>query len=92
MSGPRRSGRDQGQPDRRPIAPEEALQILFSAVGYCQRAGLKVQAGNAANGKLVIAVTGAHVAGQGDGLAFVVGESAPGDVTAPAPEGQGAAQ
>lgn len=44
----------------KPITAQEALDILASALSYCQQAGLKVNAGNA-EGQLVIAIDGAQM-------------------------------
>src|SRR5512143_3678752 len=40
-----------------PVAPPQALQMLQSAIGYCQMAGLAVQAANSDAG-LVLTVPG----------------------------------
>lgn len=52
MKRTRRSG-------AQPITAEEALQILQSAIGYCQQAGLKVQAANSGTG-LTLTIPGAY--------------------------------
>jgi hypothetical protein len=44
----------------KPITAQEALDILASALSYCQQAGLRVNAGNA-EGQLVIAIDGARI-------------------------------
>ena len=54
------STRKRSEPNDQPIGPEAALQILFSAVGYVMKSGLRCQAGNA-GGRLVLYVTGAGV-------------------------------
>ncbi len=36
-----------------PVTPEQALQMLQSAIGYCQLAGLAVQAANSDAGLLL---------------------------------------
>lgn len=42
------------------IGKAEAVQILQSALGYCQQAGIAVKAGNA-NGGLTIILTGVTI-------------------------------
>lgn len=42
------------------IGPAEAVEILQSALGYCQQAGLMVRAGNA-NGGITIIVPGVTI-------------------------------
>lgn len=56
------------------ISPGEALEILASAVGYCQQAGLTVKAGDV-NGKLVIVISDAHVASNEARTQFVAGNT-----------------
>lgn len=46
------------------ILPAEALEILTSALQYCQQAGLSVQARNH-DGRLVLAIGGARLADDG---------------------------
>lgn len=48
------------QPD---ITAQEALDILASAVSYCQQAGLTVRAGN--RPQLTVAIDGAHLTADG---------------------------
>lgn len=69
-----------------PITAAEALQLLESAVNYCQAAGLAVRAGNVPN--LCLSIDGAMM--QGDPPRFIVAlpevESALAEVgTAPTP-------
>ncbi len=45
-----------------PIGKAEALELLASAVSYCQSAGLTVRAGNV-GGALTLAIDGAALAG-----------------------------
>ena len=52
--------RQSARGSQQPIAPQEALQILFSAVLYIMQAGMRIHAGNV-GGKLVLTVTGAQV-------------------------------
>jgi hypothetical protein len=42
-----------------PLTAQEALQILQSAIGYCQQAGLAVQAANSGT-DLVLTIPGAY--------------------------------
>lgn len=42
-----------------PLTAQEALQILQSAIGYCQQAGLTVQAANSGTG-LMLTIPGAY--------------------------------
>lgn len=55
-----------------PITPQEAIEILTSAVSYCQQAGLTVKAGNA-DGNLALVIEGAHVDNTGLLTRFMVG-------------------
>lgn len=55
-----------------PITPQEAIEILASAVSYCQQAGLTVKAGNA-DGNLALVIEGAHVENTGPVTCLVVG-------------------
>lgn len=57
------------------IGMQEALELLASAINYCQQAGLLVQAGNI-DGKLALTVEGAHVDRSGPVVRFVAGISA----------------
>ena len=45
-----------------PLTPAEALELLQSAVSYCQSAGLKIHAGNMPN--LVLSIKGAVMTGE----------------------------
>lgn len=76
MSRPKRS--------ERPVTAAEALQILFSAVGYVRQAGLKVQAGNV-GGRLVLAIGGAQVSAAGGFTVTSAPDAVTGKVTAQAP-------
>jgi len=48
------------------------LEILASAVSYCQQSGLTVRAGNV-DGKLALVIDGAHVASNGSTTHFIAG-------------------
>ncbi len=48
------------RPSPRAITAHEALQLLESAVSYCQQAGLQVGATNGDNGTLAILIPNAH--------------------------------
>jgi hypothetical protein len=54
------------------MTPEMALELLQSALAYCQRAGMRVEAGNrnlAGKGQvMLIAVQGAQVVRGDDGI------------------------
>jgi hypothetical protein len=65
------STRKQRAPRAQPIGAAQALQILFSAVGYVMRSGLRCQAGNI-DGRLVLYITGARVEYAGDKAQFLV--------------------
>ena len=43
------------------LTPAEALQMLASAIGYLQAAGLTIKVGNHHHLGLVLAIDGAHV-------------------------------
>ena len=53
------SGTKKGKKPEEQIGPREALELLQSALSYCQRAGLVVAYGNRA-GKLIINIHGAQ--------------------------------
>jgi hypothetical protein len=53
-----------------PLPPNEALSMLQSAIGYCQRAGLRVRYSNGGN-HIVLAIEGAQVATQDGVTRFV---------------------
>ncbi len=59
-------------PAKPAILPGEALEILASAVGYCQQAGLTVQTGDV-DGKLVIVISDARIASGEVGVRFAAG-------------------
>jgi len=48
------------------IGPAEALEILKSAVSYCQQAGIPIEAGNVETG-IVLVIGQAHIAIDGEG-------------------------
>lgn len=54
----------------KPIGKEEAAQILLSAVGYCQKAGLKIYV-RSVHGKLAVYVEGLQLAGSAEKPTFV---------------------
>lgn len=54
MSTTKRSG-------QKPVTGLEALQILQSAVGYCQQAGMTVQAANKPEGLTLVILGGYYV-------------------------------
>lgn len=54
----------------KPLSPVEALDMLHSALWYCQQAGLKVAAGNRA-GVLTLQVNGAEYVTTGSGWELV---------------------
>lgn len=54
------------------ILPSEALEILASAIGYCQQAGLTVQTGDV-DGSLVLVISDARVASNESIAQFVAG-------------------
>ena len=54
----------------------ETLDMLASAVGYMQRAGLHISAGNA-NGRLVLAIDGVEMITGDDGIFFAVTSTLP---------------
>lgn len=58
-----------------PITKSEALEILASAVSYCQQSGLKVRYSNYDNG-LALVVEGASVQVADTGTRFVVASNA----------------
>jgi len=58
------------------ITPEEALEILASAINYCRQAGMLVQAGNV-NGKLALTIDGAYIDRAGKEARFVAGTPPP---------------
>jgi len=62
------------------------LEILASAVSYCQQSGLTVRAGNV-DGKLALVIDGAHVASNGMTTHFVAG-NVPMETACPAAEVQ----
>jgi hypothetical protein len=49
------------------LAPQEALQLLESAVSYCQQAGLQVRAANQDDGALAVFIPNAHYVLTDDG-------------------------
>lgn len=53
-----------------PLLPSEALDMLKSALWYCQQAGLRVAAGNRA-GVLTVQVNGAEYVTTGSGWELV---------------------
>jgi hypothetical protein len=55
------------------ITPREAIEILASAVSYCQQAGLTVKAGNA-DGNLALVIEGAYVDNTGPVTRLVIGK------------------
>jgi len=59
------------------LTPADALDMLASAINYCQQAGLKVRAGNTENGMLAIVVEGAAVASTDGVTRITVAEPAP---------------
>ena len=63
------------------ITPQEAIEILASAVSYCQQAGLTVKAGNA-EGNLALVIEGAYVDNTGPMTRLAVGDP---PAEAPAP-------
>jgi hypothetical protein len=70
-----------------PITAGEALQLLESAIGYCQQAGLTIHAGNVPN--LVLSVEGAVMEGDpATGARFVIAEAPPWVVAVEPMEGQ----
>ena len=69
------------------LTPGDALEMLASAINYCQHAGLKVRAGNMGNGMLAIVVEGAAVAST-DGVTRLVVASTP-PQTPPPKAGEG---
>lgn len=64
-------GRDKRGRPVPPVLPDEALEILQSAVGYCQRAGLHVKYASR-DRVLTLAVIGAAVDLQGGEAHFVL--------------------
>lgn len=56
------------------IGKAEALQLLASAVNYCQQSGLAVNAGNV-GGRLAIMIEGATLERMGDAVRFVIGKA-----------------
>lgn len=62
------------------IGKQEALEILYSAVSYCQRAGLSVQAGNF-EGRLALVITGASLEQKGESVRFALCTDNPATVT-----------
>ena len=61
-----------------PLTAQEALQILQSAIGYCQQAGLAVQAANSGTG-LTLTIPGAYytTANEKSGVTFHIGTPEP---------------
>ncbi len=59
-----------GKRSEEPLSPAEALDMLKSALTYCQQAGLKVAAGNRA-GVLTLQVNGAEYITTGGGWELV---------------------
>jgi len=53
------------------ITQQDAIEMLASAINYCQQTGLKVKAGNL-DGKLALLVEGAAVDQAGSVLRFVI--------------------
>ncbi len=62
------------------IGKQEALEMLASAINYCQQSGLLVRAGNV-DGKLALTIEGAHIDRSGLLARFVAG-TMPADVPA----------
>jgi hypothetical protein len=60
------------------LTAEEALQILQSAIGYCQQAGLAVQAANSGTG-LTLTIPGAYYTATDEraGVTFHIGTPEP---------------
>lgn len=59
------------------LTPQEALQLLASAVSYCQQAGLQVYATNAIEGLRFYIPLARYVETADGGAAFVLDEIAP---------------